>query len=73
MKFVKKIYRQHIAVEGQDLNITFGFAKKIDEATYTNMTDMSICRDFLGDAICGMKEQVDKAIYGWFIIQKKHH
>ena len=65
MKFKTTKSPQVIGVEDQDLVVKFCFAKQTQEELYENMTYWSECRDFMGDAVCGMADGKEKYIYGF--------
>ncbi len=53
-----------ILIEGRSYQMGFGFAKRIDEASYEMVTPISACKDYLNDVV--WSEATDKpiAIYG---------
>ena len=65
MKFKTTVFNKNIGVEGQDLVVKFCFARETIPGLMENTTDWSECRDFMGDAICGMHDGNVKTIYGF--------
>jgi hypothetical protein len=65
MKFITKTYNKHIAEEEQDLEVQFAFARKSDTNTFHNISDFSVCRDFLGDVVVANVTNKPSVIYGF--------
>lgn len=65
MKFITKTYNKHIAEEGQDLEVQFAFARKTEDANFFNLSDFSVCRDFLGDVVVANVTNEPSVIYGF--------
>ena len=70
MKFNLKKYSKGIGVENQTLEVEFAHCRKID-GNWTNQTDFSVCRDFMGDAIYAMEIGKTVGIYGFSYNPKK--
>jgi len=66
MKYEKTTHNKTpLAEETQDLDIKFCFMKEKKPGLMTNATTWSVCRDFLGDAVCGNFDKTKKNIYGF--------
>jgi len=65
MKFITKTYNKHIAEEGQDLEVQFAFARKDKKREFFNLSDFSVCRDFLGDVVVANVTNEPSVIYGF--------
>lgn len=65
MRFKTTNSPEQLGVEDQDLNVKFCFAKQTTDELFENMTYWSECRDFMGDAVCGMHDMENKRIYGF--------
>lgn len=65
MRFKSTKFNKNVAVESQDLSVNFCFAKQTNKNLYENMSDWSVCRDFMGDVICSMQSNNIAEIYGF--------
>lgn len=65
MKFIDKVAENHIAVESQDLDVEFCFAKPLENGDYEGVSYFSVCRDFLGDTVCADAFKNESSIYGF--------
>lgn len=65
MNFSLQTYNKAIGVETQDLVVKFGFCTEKEPGNYTNLTDLSECRDFLGDTVYANLTNSIASIYGF--------
>ncbi len=73
MKFVKTNWNQNLSEIGQQLNVKFAFGViSEDKTTVTNGMSFVKCRDFFGDVLLALEENVTKGIYGFSFNPKKH-
>lgn len=65
MKFTVKTYNKNIAEEEQSLAVQFAFARKDAKGKFFNLSDFSVCRDFLGDVVVANVTNQPSVIYGF--------
>lgn len=64
IKFDYKVYDKNIAVEDQNLVVKFAHVNTVN-GVWTNVTDFSECRDFMGDALYADHTKKNLKIYGF--------
>ena len=64
MKFNKIVYQKNIGVEDQNLVVKFAHARLVN-GKWQNQSDLSECRDFMGDCLYATDKNMAVEIYGF--------